>query len=159
MRRSSAWPGRRGGCVQDGGQQPLGANCPRWVSWRALTHTVRLSGAGKDKAAGTGGDWGWQLTQTSREYRQQRLRLWGRLAAGYRALERFLQWVELFGLNVTACRVWLRLKTEREWPRSHTPIHANPHQSAPTSTIRPAITDSAASNNTTCIESDILSTN
>jgi hypothetical protein len=59
-----------------------------------------------------------------------------------RALERILQWVELFGLNVTACRVWL--KAEWEWPRSHTC----------TSTIRPAITDATPS--TTPPASDLI---
>jgi hypothetical protein len=68
--------------VKDGGQQPLGANCRRWVSRRARSLPLSLSDAGKDKAAGTDGGRGWQLTQTSREYRQQKLPLWGRLGAG-----------------------------------------------------------------------------
>jgi hypothetical protein len=58
-----------------------------------------------------------------------------------RAWERILQWVELFGLNVTACRVWLI--------QPH--LHAH-RRSGPPSPTRHL-------NNTTCIECDISSTN
>jgi hypothetical protein len=119
----------------------LGANCWRWVSRRVLSRTLSLSDAGKDKTAGTGGGWGWQLTQTSREHRQQRLPLWGRLGAAEGVGKDFA----VGGI------VWAQRHRLPSVAHSATPAHAH-RRSGPPSPTRHL-------NNTTCIECDISSTN